>query len=53
MFDRLVDANNYRSIPGVFHVQIHPADGAELNSVGALRELTNVAVKVTEEVTAF
>ena len=53
MFDWLVDADNYRAIPGVLHVKTHPVNGPEPKGVGALRELTNLAMKVTEEVTAF
>lgn len=53
VFDWLVDADNYRAMPGVLHVKTHPVDGAEPNGVGAQRELTNLAMKVTEEVTAF
>jgi uncharacterized protein YndB with AHSA1/START domain len=53
VFDWLVEANNYRSIPGVFHVAVHPAEGAEPNGVGAIREFTSAALKVTEEITAY
>lgn len=53
VFDWLTDADNYRAMPGVLHVKTHPVDGAEPNGIGSLRELTNLAMKVTEEVTAF
>jgi uncharacterized protein YndB with AHSA1/START domain len=53
VFDWCVDANNYRSMPGVLRVQVHPADGAEPNGVGAIREMTNLAERITEEVTAY
>jgi hypothetical protein len=53
VFDWLVDAENYRAMPGVLHVKTHPIDAPEPNGVGALRELTNLAMKVTEEVTVF
>jgi hypothetical protein len=53
VFDWLVDANNYRSVPGVFRVAVHPADGAEPNGVGAVREFTSAGLKVKELVTGF
>ena len=53
VFDWLVDANNYRAMPGVIRVHTHPDTVAEPNGVGALREITNLAMKVTEEITAY
>lgn len=47
---RIIPApNNYRSILGVFHVAVHPAEGAEPNGVGAIRKFTSAALKVTED----
>jgi hypothetical protein len=53
VFNWLVNADNYRAMPGVLRVKVHRIDGDEPNGVGALRELTNLAMKVTEEVTVF
>jgi hypothetical protein len=53
VFDWLVDAKNYRSIPAVFRVAVYPAEGAEPNGVGAVREFTSAGLKVKELVTSF
>ena len=53
VFDWIADGTNWATITGMLYSRVRPADGAEPNGVGSIRDFASLGSKVSEIITEF